>query len=123
MDFKESKPIYMQIVDRIMDSVESGEYPESARMPSVREFAARLEVNPNTMMRAYDWLQQEEMIYNKRGIGFFVKEGCRARIRKLREREFFDNEMEYFLKRLQSLGVGPDELREIYMNYITNIHK
>ena len=118
MNFKESKPIYMQIVDSIMDSVQSGEYPEESRMPSVREFASRFEVNPNTMMRAYDWLQQQGMIYNKRGIGFFVTQGCRDRVIKERVKEFFDNEMAYFLQRLESFGVSPDELAQRYAEFL-----
>ena len=119
MEFKESKPIYMQIVDRIMDSVQAGEYAEGSRIPSVREFASRLEVNPNTMMRAYDWLQQQDMIYNRRGIGFFVADGCKLRIRQAREKEFFDNEMGYFLGRLEQFGVTPDQLRADYAAYLS----
>lgn len=113
----------MQIADRIMDGVESGEYPEGGRIPSVREFAARLEVNPNTMMRAYDWLQQKQLIFNRRGIGFFISDGCGKKIREIRENEFFSNEMEYFLRRLAGFGMTPDELRAKYEEYLANNRK
>ena len=71
MNFKESKAIYLQIADRICDEVLLGQYREEERIPSVREYAAVVEVNANTVMRSYDYLQSQEVIYNKRGIGYF----------------------------------------------------
>ena len=68
MNFKESKAIYLQIADRICDEVLLGQYREEERIPSVREYAAVVEVNANTVMRSYDYLQSQEVIYNKRGI-------------------------------------------------------
>lgn len=58
MDFKENnKPIYLQLVDKISDDILAGTYADDTRIPSVREFAAQVEVNANTVMRAYDYLQ------------------------------------------------------------------
>ena len=57
MNFKESKAIYLQIADRICDEVLLGQYQEEERIPSVREYAAVVEVNANTVMRSYDYLQ------------------------------------------------------------------
>lgn len=76
MNFKESKAIYLQIADRICDEVLLGQYREEERIPSVREYAAVVEVNANTVMRSYDYLQSQEVIYNKRGIGYFVCFRC-----------------------------------------------
>ncbi len=70
MDFKDSQPIYLQITDGIMDQILDGTYPPDGRIPSVREYAAKVEVNANTVMRSYDWLQQQQIIFNRRGIGF-----------------------------------------------------
>ena len=67
MKFKESKSIYLQIADRIMDEILRMVYPEEGRVPSVREYAAMVEVNANTVVRSYDYLQGQEIIYNKRG--------------------------------------------------------
>ena len=83
MNFKESKAIYLQIADRICDEVLLGQYREEERIPSVREYAAVVEVNANTVMRSYDYLQSQEVIYNKRGIGYFVASGARALILSL----------------------------------------
>ena len=70
MNFNDNKPIYLQITDGIMDSILCGEYPPGERLPSVREYAAKVEVNANTVMRSFDWLQQQSVIFNRRGIGF-----------------------------------------------------
>ena len=76
MNFKEAKAIYLQIADRICDEILLGQYKEEERIPSVREYAAIVEVNANTAMRSFDYLQSQEVIYNKRGIGYCL---CRCK--------------------------------------------
>ena len=88
MKFKESKSIYLQIADRINDEILQGQYAEEGRIPSVREYAATVEVNANTVVRTYDYLQGQEIIYNKRGIGYFVATGARELIHSLRKNTF-----------------------------------
>ena len=85
MKFKESKSIYLQIADRICDEILQGQYTEEERIPSVREYAATVEVNANTVVRTYDYLQGQEIIHNKRGIGYFVSAGAKDRIIALRK--------------------------------------
>ena len=80
MDFRDTKAIYLQIADRICDEVLVGKFAEDSRIPSVREYAAVVEVNANTVMRSFDQLQSQGIIYNKRGIGYFVAAGARERI-------------------------------------------
>ncbi len=76
MEFENNRrAIYLQIADKIMDDIMAGLHPVEERIPSVREYAAMVEVNANTVMRAYDYLTREEIIFNRRGIGFFVKIG------------------------------------------------
>ena len=96
MNFKESKAIYLQIADRICDEVLLGQYQEEERIPSVREYAAVVEVNANTVMRSYDYLQTQGVIYNKRGIGYFVSVGARKLILSLRKEYFLKEEVDYF---------------------------
>ena len=76
MNFKESKAIYLQIADRICDEILLGQFAEEERIPSVREYATIVEVNANTVMRSFDYLQSQNIIYNKRGIGYFVATGA-----------------------------------------------
>lgn len=108
----------MQIAEQIMDGIESGEWPPGERLPSVRETAGKVMVNPNTVMRTYDWLQQNGIIFNKRGIGFFVADNGKELITERRREDFFNNEMEHFLKRLRAFGVTPDQLKAEYEKYL-----
>eukprot|EP00825_Cyclidium_porcatum_P021592 TRINITY_DN24029_c0_g1_i2.p1 TRINITY_DN24029_c0_g1~~TRINITY_DN24029_c0_g1_i2.p1 ORF type:complete len:119 (+),score=14.05 TRINITY_DN24029_c0_g1_i2:257-613(+) len=83
MNFKETRPIYLQIAERICDEILSGEFKEEERVTSIRDYSALVEVNPNTVMRTYDYLQQQEIIFNKRGIGYFVSQGAVKMIRRM----------------------------------------
>ena len=89
MNFKESKAIYLQIADRICDEILLGQFAEEERIPSVREYATVVEVNANTVMRSFDYLQSQNIIYNKRGIGYFVATGARELIHSLFAEEYF----------------------------------
>ncbi|MGN0049374.1 MAG: GntR family transcriptional regulator [Bacteroides sp.] len=122
MEFKESKPIYLQIADRICDEVLLGRYREEERIPSVREYAATVEVNANTAMRSFDYLQNQGIIYNKRGIGYFVAEGARQLILSLRKQHFMDDEAAALFKQLYMLGISDKELADMYRTYIQNHH-
>ncbi|MDE5877929.1 MAG: GntR family transcriptional regulator [Muribaculaceae bacterium] len=117
--FKEnSKAIYLQIVDRICDEVLGGVLKPDDRMPSVREYAATVQVNPNTMMRAYDYLSSLGIIYNRRGIGFFVSTEAPEEIRKMRVHDMFGERLLEIFRELQLLGITPDTLKERYEEYL-----
>ena len=103
MNFKESKAIYLQIADRICDEILLGQFGEEERIPSVREYAAIVEVNANTVMRSFDYLQSQNIIYNKRGIGYFVSTGTRELIHSLRKNTFLKEELDYFFKQIKTL--------------------
>lgn len=120
MDFNENKPIYLQITDGIMDDILSGVYPLEGRLPSVREYAAKVEVNANTVMRSYDWLQQQSIIFNKRGIGFFVMAEATKKILEMRKEIFFKEEASYFFGRLSSFGLSPEDVSSLYSKYISD---
>ena len=120
MTFSENKPIYLQITDRIMDSIAAGDYRAEERLPSVREYASNVEVNANTVMRSYDWLQQQGLIFNKRGIGYFVMPDAVSKILKMRREIFFKEEADYFFRRVASFGITPEELGDLYRKHLTN---
>ena len=75
MDFNSNKPIWQHICDIVADRIILGQWAEGVRIPSVRELAVELQVNPNTVMRSYDLLQRDGLITSQRGIGYFVAEG------------------------------------------------
>lgn len=117
MKFKESKPIYLQIADRICDEILQGKYPEEERIPSVREYAATVEVNANTVVRSYDYLQGQDIIYNKRGLGYFVIQGGRERILELRKEVFLRDELPEFFRQLKTLNIPMKEIEKMYKEY------
>lgn len=119
MNFKESRPIYLQIADRIMDEIMQKAYAEGGRIPSVREYAAQVEVNANTVVRSYDWLQQHDIIFNRRGIGYFVAEGAIKAIAQLRRREFEDDELPEMFRKMRLLGITAADISRRYQEYIT----
>lgn len=117
MNFKESRAIYLQIADRICDEVLLGQYREEERIPSVREYAAVVEVNANTVMRSYDYLQTRGVIYNKRGIGYFVSAGACSLILSLRKEYFLKEEVDYLFKQIFTLGISAGELADMYLAF------
>lgn len=114
MNFKESKPIYLQIADRICDEILQGQYKEEERIPSVREYAATVEVNANTVVRSFDYLQGQDIIYNKRGLGYFVAPGGRERILALRKEVFLRDDLPEFFRQLDTLGIPLAEIEKMY---------
>ncbi len=117
MNFKESKAIYLQIADRICDEILLEQYPEEERVPSVREYAAVVEVNANTVMRSYDYLQSINIIYNKRGIGYFVSPGAPEEILKLRRTLFLEEEMNLFFHQIRTLNIPMEEISRMYQEF------
>lgn len=121
MIFKEGKPIYMQIADRIGDDILNGKYREEARIPSVREFAALMEVNANTTMRAYEMLQNRNIIYMKRGIGYFVSTGARELVLDNRKNVFIGEDLNSFFHEIYTLGIPIEEITSLYQEYVQSM--
>ena len=117
MKFKESRPIYLQIADRICDEIRQGIYPEDGRIPSVREYAATVEVNANTVVRTYDYLQSQEIIFTRRGLGYFVCPGAGGKISSLRRTTFMEVELPEFFKQLRALDIPIEEIVRMYGEY------
>ena len=120
MNFKESKPIYLQIADRIMDEILQDIYPEEARIPSVREYAATVEGNANTVVRSYDYLQTQEIIFNRRGIGYFVSNGAKNVILSLRRKVFLDEELPEMFRKIRMLGIPIEEITRLFNDFKTH---
>ena len=120
MDFKENKAIYLQIADRICEEILTGVFREEERVPSVREYAVKVEVNVNTVMRSYDKLQGDGVIYNRRGIGYFVAGGAVLRIKEMNKQTFMKEDMPVFFRQASLLGMTAEELQGEYENYLKN---
>ena len=110
MEFKETQAIYVQIGDYICENILTGKWEPGVRIPSVREMGVNLEVNPNTVMRTYDFLQNQGVIFNKRGIGYYVSDDAPQKIRVYRKAIFMEHDMPQFLKNLLLLGMSIEDV-------------
>ena len=110
MEFKKNKPIYMQISDGLCERIVAGEWKAGERIVSIRDFAAELGVNPNTMQRAYDILQQDGIIFNRRGLGYFVSEDAKEHILKIQRKDFMENEVPEFIQKMEMLGLRIEDI-------------
>ena len=118
MNFKDNKAIYLQIADRIGEDVLNGKLAVEAKIPSVREMAAQIEVNANTVARTYEYLQQSGIIYTKRGLGYYVAPDARDTIVRMRREQLMQGEMDYFLGQLKAVGITPTELAQFYQEFL-----
>ena len=118
MEFNSNKPIYLQISDSICEKILSGEYPEEGRILSVRELGAEIGVNPNTIMRTYEELERKDIIFNKRGIGYFVSEGAVSLVRKALKKDFLENELPSLFKTMKLLNVSVEDMTSLYEKYL-----
>jgi DNA-binding transcriptional regulator YhcF (GntR family) len=87
------------------------------RIPAVRELAMQLEVNPNTVMRTYEFLQQQTIIYNQRGIGYFVGPDALKNATQYRKSEFVEKELPAIFRNIYLLGMDIDELKVRYEKF------
>lgn len=110
MDFNSTRPIYIQICDDICEKILSGTLTPEDRIASVREYGAMIGVNPNTVMRSYEKLTNDGIIYNKRGIGYFVSPDATEKVLLEQREEFLQNELPEILRRMQLLGIDPAEV-------------
>lgn len=112
MEFKNHKPIFLQIAERICDDILGGRYPEGERLPSVREYAAEVEVNVNTVVRSYEWLSQKDIIFNRRGMGYFASQGAAETIRQNLREVFFKETLPEFALQMEKLGISVEEVEQ-----------
>ena len=114
MLFSEEKAIYIQIAEYVMDKILKDEWISDSKILSVRDLTAELEVNPNTVMRAYDNLQQQEIIYNKRGLGFFVNLDAKSKIQTQRKSQFLEVELPSFFNSMDLLSISIEDIVKHY---------
>ena len=112
MIFSNDKAIYVQIAERLSDEILAGKYKEDERIPSVREYAVLLEVNANTTVKAYDLLATDEIIYNKRGLGYFVTAGASKEIKKARKREFMKQTLPEMFRQMRLLDITIEDVEK-----------
>ena len=117
MDFKDNEAIYLQIAGYVSELILRGKWPPDFKVPSVRELAADLQVNPNTVMRTYELLQSQEVLYNKRGIGFFVAPAAAEQVLAQRRARFLTQELPDVFATMRLLGIGLPEVQRRYEEF------
>lgn len=119
-DFKQDRAIYLQIAERICNEILAGKYNADDRIPSVRELAVLLEVNTNTVVKTYDLLQQWEIIYTKRGLGYFVTENALQKIRSTKGKKFMNENLPELFRQMELLDISIDTISNKWKEYKRN---
>ena len=99
MTFTNDKPIYIQMADRLCDEILSGVYQDDDRIPSVREYAV------------------SNIIYNKRGLGYFVTPGAKKQILKERKQAFMKEHLPELFRQMKLLGIKKEEVCNLFEQY------
>ena len=120
MEFGESNAIYLQIANQLCENILLGRWKSSDRVPSVREMAVSIEVNPNTVLRTFNYLQDKGIIYNKRGIGYFVSDDGLEKTRLLRKENLLKNELPRLFREMNLLNFTMEDLNN-YFNQISAV--
>ena len=118
MEFRENQAIYIQIAEYVCEQILLKKWNLGEKILSIRELAILMQVTPNTVQRAYDFLQQKEIIANKRGIGYFTEADALERILAFRREQFIANELPVFFRNMYLLKMDPAEVNGMFEDFI-----
>ncbi len=110
IDTNTDKPIFIQIAEQLEDSIFTGIFPEETKIPSTNEISALLNINPHTVLKGMNMLVDEEVIYKRRGLGMYVKEGAVNKIRTKRQGQFFSQYIEALITEAAKLNMSKEEV-------------
>lgn len=110
MNFKDNTPIYRQIIDYAFGRILSGAWLPDEKIPSVRELAVQMAVNTHTVLKAFDYLQQNALIISRRGMGYFLAPDAKERVDEIRRQEFFETRLADLFAEMDMLGIGIDDI-------------
>jgi len=123
MDFKENPAIYVQIAEYVCEQILLKKWKLGEKIISIRDLAVNMEVNPNTVQRAYDFLQQRDIITNKRGIGYFIEDDAMDRILSFRREQFIENELPVFMRNVYLLKIDFKEIKTMFDQFVKDNFK
>ncbi len=118
MDFQNKKAIYLQIADYVCEQILLNQWKESDKIPSIRDLAIDLEVNPNTVMRTYAFLQDKNIIEMQRGIGYFVAEKARKQALEFKKEEFLTSDLPSVFRSMELLDIDLEDIGQLYKRRI-----
>ncbi|WP_219837349.1 GntR family transcriptional regulator [Paenibacillus sp. R14(2021)] len=112
----DSRPIFVQIAERIEDDIIGGGLPEESQVPSTNQFAAFYGINPATAAKGVNLLVDEEILYKKRGIGMFVASGAKVKLMEKRKEQFFEQYVVSMIREAEKLGITTEQLTDMIRN-------
>ena len=120
MNFKPNYPIYLQVADYICEKVLTAAWKDGDKLPAVKDLAILTSVNPNTVIKALTWLQDNEILLTQRGIGYFLTEGAAARTLALKRKQFINDDLPDVFASMDLLNLSLDEVAALYTKYRQN---
>ncbi|EHQ30739.1 GntR family transcriptional regulator [Mucilaginibacter paludis] len=117
MEFRNNEAIYLQIAAYVSEKILRGAWSPGEKIPSVRDLSVELQVNPNTVMRTYEFLQSQEVILNKRGIGFFVQPDGVKKVKAYRKERFLQQDLPEFFRNIYLLDISLEDLQARYEKF------
>jgi len=123
MEFKATPAIYLQIAEYVCENILLENWTLGDRIVSIRDLAVTMEVNPNTVQRAYDFLQQKEIISNKRGIGYYISEDAMDRILNFRREQFMEHELPVFMRNIYLMKMDISDIKPLYEQFVKDHFK
>jgi DNA-binding transcriptional regulator YhcF (GntR family) len=109
----DTRPIFVQIAERIENDIIAGELPEESQVPSTNQFASFYQINPATAARGVNLLVDQGILYKRRGLGMYVALGARARLVEQRRQAFFEQYVAPMLQEAEKLGVSTEAVIEM----------
>jgi GntR family transcriptional regulator len=110
LDKQSPVPFYRQIVDLVLAGVSGGQIAPGEQLPTIRDMAVRLEINPNTVSRAYMELQHLDVLDTQQGSGVFVKQAKKRTLDRKQRARMRETLCRDFVGRAQQFGIDLDEL-------------
>ena len=123
MDFRQNQPIYIQIAEYVCEQILLKKWKLGDKILSIRDIAIELEVNPNTVQRSYDLLQQHGIIVNKRGVGYFTDEDAMEKIIAFKKEQFIEHELPVFFRSIYLLKIDIKDLKTQFDQFVKDNFK
>lgn len=122
MEFREKQAIYLQIANYFQNNILEGEWGAEEKVPSIRQLAVELEVNPNTVLRTYNHLQDNGIIYKKRGIGYFVSPEAKKQLVNMLKKQFVEHDLPEFFKKMELIGLTLKDIEDHFNEFKKSIN-
>jgi GntR family transcriptional regulator len=116
VNFRPSYSIYLQVADFICEKVLTGVWRDGDKLPAVKDLAVLTSVNPNTVIKALTWLQDNGILTTQRGVGYFLTEGAASKTLSLKRRQFIEEDLPDVFASMQLLGMDFDELAVLHQS-------